>query len=52
MDGIPESPNETWTESEVKVRKMIEELPIDDKKIEVECAHRIEKPIQVTDPGQ
>jgi hypothetical protein len=41
MDGIAESPNETWMESEEKVREiMSEKLKMDHKKIEVECAHR------------
>jgi hypothetical protein len=45
VDGIPESPHETWTESKVKVRKIIDDkLQMDHKKIEVECAHRTGKP--------
>ena len=37
VDGIAESPHETWLESEDKVREMIsEKLKMDHRKIEVE----------------
>ena len=50
VDRIAESPHETWTESEDKVREMITEiLEMDHKKIEVEHAHRTRKP--TTSPG-
>ena len=50
VDGIAESPHETWTESEDKVREMIsEKLKMDHRKIEVEHTHRTGKPI--TGPG-
>ena len=50
VDGIAESPHETWTESEDKVKEMInEKLEMDHRKIEVECAHRTGKP--TTGPG-
>lgn len=45
VDGIAESPHETWTESEDKVREMISEK----LKIEVDRARRIVKP--TTSPG-
>ena len=39
VDGIAESPHETWMESEDKVREMIsEKLKMNYWKIEVECA--------------
>jgi hypothetical protein len=50
VDGIAESPHETWTESEDKVRETIsEKLKVDHRKIEVERAHRTRKP--TTDSG-
>lgn len=48
FEGLPESPNETWAESEDKVRK----LPVENLKmgpqhaIEMEWAHRTSKPAQ------
>jgi hypothetical protein len=54
VDGISESPHETWTESEDKVKEMIsEKLEMDHRKIEVECAHRTGKPTTgpMTGPG-
>ena len=45
VDGIEESPHETWTESEDNVREMIsEKLKMDHQKIEVERTHRTGKP--------
>ena len=45
VDGIAESPHETWTESEDKVREMItEKLKMDHRKIEEERSHRTGKP--------
>jgi hypothetical protein len=45
VDGIAESPHETWTESEDKVKEMIsEKLKMDHRKIEVERADRTGKP--------
>ena len=50
VDGIAESPHETWMESEDKVREIIsEKLKMDSKKIELERAHRTGKP--TTGPG-
>ena len=50
VDAIAESPHETWTESEDKVREIIsEKLKMDHRKIEVEHAHRTGKP--TTGPG-
>ena len=47
---MPESPHETWTESEDKVRKMIsEKLKMENRKVEVECTHRTGIP--TTGPG-
>jgi hypothetical protein len=44
VDGIAESPHETWTESEDKVREIIsEKLKMDHRKIEVELSHRTGK---------
>jgi hypothetical protein len=41
VDGIAESPHETWTESEDNMREIIsEKLKMDHQRIEVECAHR------------
>ena len=46
VDGIAESPHETWMESEDKVREMIaEKLKMDHRKIGVECAHNRPRPI-------
>ena len=48
--GIAESPHETWTASEDKVRKMItEKLKMDNTKIDVERTHRTRQP--TTGPG-
>ena len=45
MDGIAESPHETWTESGNKVSEMtLEILKTDHRKIEVERTHRTGKP--------
>jgi phage I-like protein len=56
VDGIAESPHETWMESEDKVSEMIlEKLKMDHRKIEVEHAHRTWKthhPAQVTGLGR
>jgi hypothetical protein len=50
VDGIAESPNETWTESEDKVREMIsEKLKTYDRRIGVERTQGTEKP--TTGPG-
>ena len=50
VDGIAESPHETWTEPEEKVREMInEKLNLDHRKIEVESAQWTGKP--TTGPG-
>ncbi|KAL7375828.1 hypothetical protein ABVT39_024833 [Epinephelus coioides] len=41
IDGIPESPRETWEESEVKVREVLAvKLQMDEKRTELERAHR------------
>ncbi|CAH1239564.1 Hypp5317 [Branchiostoma lanceolatum] len=41
VDGIPDSKEESWEESEQKVRVMIKEkLKLDPRKIEIERAHR------------
>ena len=48
VDGIRESPHETWTKD--KVRKTItEKLQMDQRNIEVGRAQRLQKP--VTSPG-
>ena len=40
MDGMPEFSHENWAEYEENVRKTItEKLQMDQRKIEVECAH-------------
>ena len=55
VDGIAESPHETWMESEDKVREIIsEKLKMDHRKIEVERTHRTGNPppAQVTGPGR
>ena len=45
MEGIVESPHETWTQSEDKEREIIiEKLKMGHMKIEVECDYRIGKP--------
>jgi hypothetical protein len=45
VDGIAESPHETWMESEEKVREIIfEKLKMDNRMIEVERAHKTGKP--------
>jgi hypothetical protein len=50
MDGIPEFSHENWAEYEENVRKTItEKFQMDQRKIEVECAHGSGKP--VTSPG-
>ena len=50
VDRIAESPHETWTESEDKVRERIsEKLKMDHRKIEVDRANRTGKP--TTGPG-
>lgn len=42
VEGIPESPNEKWCESEEKVKQIIQEkLQLDQNKITLEKAHRI-----------
>lgn len=42
IDGIPESPGESWEESEYKVRELLRtELQMDEERIEVERAHRM-----------
>lgn len=41
IDGIPESQRESWEETEDKVRQILaEKLQMDEKRIEVERAHR------------
>jgi hypothetical protein len=47
VDGIAESPHETWMESENKVKEVITEK-LDNRRIEVEHAHRTGKPITRT----
>lgn len=46
VDGIAESPNEKWAETEVKVRSLLsEKLKMDHRQIEIECVHRSGKPV-------
>ena len=48
FDGVPETEQEKWSESEIKIRKiMSEKLKLDPKHIEMEHVHRSGKP-----PGQ
>ena len=50
VDGIPESPNEKWSDSEEKVRKMIQEkLHLDQSNICLERVHRTGKPRTLTE---
>lgn len=45
IDGIPESPDESWADSEKKFRGILsEKMKIDQKLIEIERAHRIGRP--------
>lgn len=45
INGIPETKRETWDDTEAKVRKLLaEKLEMDEKKIEVERAHRTGPP--------
>lgn len=45
IDGIGESPNESWSVSEDKVRRLIsEKLQLDHRAMEIERAHRMGKP--------
>jgi hypothetical protein len=51
VDGIAESPHDTWTESEDKVRESIsDKLKMDHRETEVKHAHRTGKP--TTGPGE
>lgn len=43
-DGIPESPGESWADSEVKVKGILKQKLQLQHEIEVECAHRTGKP--------
>lgn len=46
IDGIPESPDESWSDSEKKFREILsEKMNIDQKHIEIERAHRIGRPL-------
>lgn len=46
IDGIQETANENWSESEEKVRKLIsEKLQLDHRCIEMERAHQAGKPV-------
>ena len=43
FDGIPETPGETWTQSETHVKKVIKDLGTDDEKVNIVRAHRVGK---------
>lgn len=46
IDGIPESPDESWSDSEKKLREILSgKMKIDQKHIEIERAHRIGRPL-------
>lgn len=45
IDGVPESENESWNDTESKVRKILSEnLQMNEKQIEIERAHRAGDP--------
>lgn len=44
IDGIPESPNESWADSEEKVKDILKQKLQLQREIEVEHAHRTGKP--------
>ena len=40
-DGVSEQPNESWIQTEAKVRDILKtNLKLDDKKVEIDRAHR------------
>lgn len=46
IDGIPETPEESWSDSEKKFREILSgKMKIDQKHIEIERAHRIGRPL-------
>lgn len=49
IDGITESPGETWADSEEKVKRVVSEKLQLQREIEVERAHRTGKPVPGSD---
>lgn len=49
IDGIMESPGETWADSEEKVKRVFSEKLQLQREIEVERAHRTGKPVSGSD---